>query len=67
MPAGIPADKSKAETRIVADAKVDSVQGRVRVIGKGETRLMFFAACPVPKTVPQVSESYAGFTIAAAA
>ena len=50
-----------------ADAKEKSVQGRVRVIGKVETRLMFFVACPVPKTVPQVSESYAGFVIAAAA
>jgi hypothetical protein len=67
MPAGTAADKSKAETRIVAEAKEKSVQGRVRVIGKGETRLMFFVACPVPKTVPQVSESYAGFVIAAAA
>jgi len=28
---------------------------------------VFFVACPVPKTVPQVSESYAGFVIAAAA
>jgi hypothetical protein len=67
MPAGTPADKSKAGTRIVAEAKEKSVQGRVRVIGKGETRLVFFVACPVPKTVPQVSESYAGFVIAAAA
>ena len=58
---------SKAETRIVADAKEKGVQGRVRVIGKGETRLMFFVACLVPKTVPQVSEIYAGFVIAAAA
>ena len=67
MPAGTAADKSKAETRIVAEAKEKSVQGRVRVIGKGETRLMLFVACPVPKTVPQVSECYAGFVIAAAA
>jgi hypothetical protein len=67
IPAGIPADKSKAETRIVADAKEKSVQGRVRVIGKVEARWMFFCACLVPKTVPQVSESYAGFVIAAAA
>ncbi len=50
-----------------ADAKEKNVQGRVRVIGKVETRLMFFVACPVPKTVRQVSESYAGFVIAAAA
>jgi hypothetical protein len=64
----IPAGISKAEARMVAaDAKDKSVQGRVRVIGKGETRLMFFVACPVPKTVPQVSESYAGLVIAAAA
>jgi hypothetical protein len=51
----------------VADAKEKNVQGRVRVIGKVETRLVFFVACLVPKTVPQVSESYAGFVIAAAA
>jgi hypothetical protein len=50
-----------------ADAKEKNVQGRVRVIGKVETRLMFFVACLVPKTVRQVSESYAGFVIAAAA
>jgi hypothetical protein len=37
---------------VAADAKDKKVQGRVRVIGKGETRLMFFVACPVPKTVP---------------
>jgi len=67
MPAGTAADKSKAETRIVAEAKEKSVQGRVRVIGKGEIRLMFFVACLVPKTVPPVSEIYAGFVIAAAA
>lgn len=52
---------------VAADAKDKSVQGRVRVIGKGETRLMFFVACPVPKTVPQASESYADLVIAAAA
>jgi hypothetical protein len=52
---------------LAANAKDKNVQGRVRVIGKGETCLMFFVACPVPKTVPQVSESYAGFVIAAAA
>jgi hypothetical protein len=46
---------------IAADAKEKSVQGRVRVIGKGEIRLIFFVACLVPKTVPQVSEIYAGF------
>jgi hypothetical protein len=51
IPAGIPVARSKVETRI-ADAKEKSVQGRVRVIGKGETRLMFFVACLVPKTVP---------------
>jgi hypothetical protein len=60
MPAGTPADKSKAETRIVAEAKEKSVQGRVRVIGKVEARWMFFCACLVPKTVPQVSEICAG-------
>jgi hypothetical protein len=43
---------STAETKI-ADAKEKSVQGRVRVIGKGEIRLMFFVACLVPKTVPR--------------
>ncbi|HKN42051.1 MAG TPA: hypothetical protein VJV87_04060 [Sphingomicrobium sp.] len=63
----MPAGMRKAETRIVADAKEKSVQSRVRVIGKGQTRLMFFVACPVPKTVPQVSEIYAVFVIAAAA
>ena len=52
---------------VATDTKEKSVQGRVRVIGKGETRLMFFVACPAPKTVPQVSESYAGSVIAAAA
>jgi len=52
---------------VAADAKEKSVQDRVRVIGKVETRLKFFVACLVPKTVPQVSESYAGFVIAAAA
>jgi hypothetical protein len=61
VPAGIPADKSKAETKIVADAREKSVQGRVRVIGKVEARWMFFRACLVPKTGPQVSEIYAGF------
>jgi hypothetical protein len=30
-----------------------SVQGRVRVIGKGEACLMFFVACLIPKTVPR--------------
>jgi hypothetical protein len=44
VPVGTPADRSKAEARIVADAKEKSVQGRMRVIGKGETRLMFFVA-----------------------
>jgi hypothetical protein len=52
---------------VAADAKDKSVQGRVRVIGKGKTCLMFFVACPVPKTIPEVSESYAGFVITAAA
>jgi hypothetical protein len=47
---------SRAETRIVADAKEKGVQGRVRVIGKVKARWMFFFACLVPKTVPQVSE-----------
>ena len=58
MPAGTAADK--AETRIVAEAKEKSVQGRVRVIGKVEARWMIFCACLVPKTVPQVSEICAG-------
>jgi hypothetical protein len=52
---------------VAADTKDKGVQGRVRVIGKGEIRLMFFVACLVPKTVPPVSEIYAGFVIAAAA
>jgi hypothetical protein len=59
MSAGI----SKAEARMAAaDAKEKNVQGRVRVIGKVKARLMFFVACLVPKTVPQVSEIYAGFS-----
>ena len=45
---------------VAADTKDKSVQGRVRVIGKVEARLMFFRAYLVPKTVPQVSEIYAG-------
>jgi hypothetical protein len=67
MPAGIPADKSKAETRIVADAKENSVQGRVRVIGKGETRLMFFVACLVPENRSPGFGNLRWFAIAAAA
>jgi hypothetical protein len=59
MSAGI----SKAEARMAAaDAKEKNVQGRVRVIGKVKARWMFFFACLVPKTVPQVSEIYAGFS-----
>jgi hypothetical protein len=61
VPAVIPANKSKAETKIVADAKEKSVQGRVRVIGKVEARWVF-RACLVPKTDPQVSEIYAGLS-----
>ncbi|HSL78247.1 MAG TPA: hypothetical protein VK877_01185 [Pseudolabrys sp.] len=45
---------------VAADAKEKSVQGRVRVIGKVKARWMFFSACLDPKTVPQVSEIYAG-------
>jgi hypothetical protein len=67
VPAGIPADKSKTETKIVADAREKSAQGRVHVIGKVEIRWMFFRAYLVPKTVLQVSEIYAGLAIAAAA
>jgi hypothetical protein len=51
---------SRAETRIVADAKEKGAQGRVRVIGKVKARWMLFFACLVPKTVPQFSEIYAG-------
>ena len=43
-----------------ADVMEKNVQGRVRVIGKVEARWMFFCACLVPKTVPQVSEICAG-------
>ena len=43
-----------------ADVMEKSVQRRVRVIGKVEARWMFFRAYLVPKTVPQISESYAG-------
>jgi hypothetical protein len=58
---------SRAETRIVADAKEESVQSRVRVIGKIETRLMFFVACLVPKPFPKFRKATLVLVIAAAA
>jgi hypothetical protein len=64
----MPAGMFKAETRMAAaEVKEKSLQSRVRVIGKIDVRWMFFRACLVPKTIPEVSESALVLLIAAAA
>jgi hypothetical protein len=56
----------KARTAAV-DLNAESMQSRVRFIGKVEIRWMLFFACLVPKTVPQASEYTPVSVIAATA